>query len=257
MSTQKLPRLLAPLALGAALCALPAQLEAVTLNATLQFSLTVYDNAVDGVTDGVGDGNQANASSFSIGKLDDSTYNRLERGILTFSLPAVPAGEELVSATLKLYVRTSGVSGNASVYHSQTLSPTSGTNAIYSDPGYTNFAGYIATPATGGTSSVPVLTTLDVTQWVLSDYQFDTGSISSSFRLQIDGIAFTETNTNNRYSFVGKNTNSPTAGYDAYIPVLELTFASASPIPEPSTAAALVGAIGLGLAACARRRPRP
>jgi hypothetical protein len=110
--------LLGPIALLSALLASPVQLGASTVNATLQLSLTVYDNAVVGVTDGAGDGNQANASSFSAGKLDDPTNNRLELGILTFSLPSIPGGEQFVSATLKLYVRSSGVSGDASVYHS-------------------------------------------------------------------------------------------------------------------------------------------
>lgn len=242
------------IALLLALLSAPVQLGATTANATLNLSLTVYDNAVSGVTDGTGDGNQANASSFSVGELDDASNNRLERGILTFSLPSIPGGEELVSATLKLYVRGSGVSGDASVYHSQTLAPVSGSNSLYENSGYSSFTGSIATPSTGGTSGTPVLATLNVTQWILSDYQLDGGSVISSFRIQIDGLVFTENNTNNRYSFVGKNTSSPNVAYDLLVPVLELQYASA--IPEPGTTGVLAGVFGLMFALCVRRRVR-
>jgi hypothetical protein len=114
-------------------------------------------------------------------------------------------------------------------------------------------AGSIATPSTGGSSTTPVLATLDVSQWVLSDYQLDSGSVSSSFRIQIDGLVFTENNTNNRYSFVGKNTSSPNAAYDSLVPVLELQY---SAIPEPATASVLAGVLGLMFALCVRRRVR-
>lgn len=247
-----LPRLLAPVApvaLAVGLCALPARLDAATVIAPLELSLYVYQNYADGVPTTMG--NQANSASFSAGELDEASNNRIERGILTFSLPAIPPGENLVSATLKLYVRLSATDGNASVYHSQTNGQLSGTNDHFSDTSYSSFVGYIATPATGGTDSSPKLATLDVTSWVLSDYALDPGSKRTSFRIQIDDLVFNENNVNNRYSFFGKTAANPD-----YVPVLELTFASAA-IPEPDTAAALVGTVGLGFAACARRRPRP
>lgn len=238
-------RLLATVAtLGIAAILTPALSHADTQNADLKLSLTVYQNIVNGEPATLG--HQSNAASFSAGKLDDPSYHRFERGILVFSLPEIPQGEQLVSATLKLYVRGSATNGAASVYHSPTQNRQTGSNDFYNDPSYTDFAGDIATPATGGTNASPVLVTLDVTQWIRADYLLEGNSAISSFRIQIDGLDFTKTNQNNRYSFFGS-----TAADAAYIPVLELEFGPS--IPEPATTGIAASIAGLALALAVRR----
>lgn len=226
------------------------QAGATIVNATLQLSMHAYDNA-NPTPDGLGDGNDANAATITVGELDDAGVNRLSRGVLDFTLPAIPVGEELQSATLKLYSRiavTPGT-GDVAVYHSRTLDPRSGSNGLYQDTGYNNFAGTIATSSIGGSDAAPALASLNVTSWVTSDYLNDVGSFASSFRLQIDGLTFVEDNVRHLYSFVGKGATT----LSAYIPVLELQFAPAA-VPEPSAAALLFGCCALAGTVAVRRR---
>jgi hypothetical protein len=223
-----------------------SELGATVQNATLQFNLHAYDNAP---TDGSADGHDTALPTFTVGELDDPGVNRLYRGILDFTLPTAPVGEVLLSATLKLHIRlaVNAGTGDAVVYHSQTAHPTFGTNGLYNDTAYNNFAGTIATADSDGTDATPKLVTLNVTPWVLSDYANDTGSIASSFRLQIDGIVFTEDNVRHLYSFVGKNATT----LAAFAPVLELQFGA---IPEPSTIGLLLGCGVLAGAVALRKR---
>lgn len=208
----------------AALVASAAQAQSDAAKATLLLSLTAYDNAVGGIVDGVADGHQSNAASFSVGELDDASYTRLERGILVFGLPAIPKDKRLLSATLRLHVRVSGTDGEATVYHSRQQNRQVGASEFYGDPTYSDLVGVAATPSVSGTNEKPVPVELEVTRWVEADYQSDFGTIVSSFRIQIDDLAFAAGGGSNRYSFLGKSAQNPD-----YAPVLDLKFAPRAP----------------------------
>jgi hypothetical protein len=213
-----------PGALLAALFLLPFQLGATEEKATLLLSLTAYDNVTGGLVDGVADGHQSNAVSFSVGLLADASYHRLERGVLVFGLPPIPKGQQLKTASLRIYVRASATRGGVSVYHSQTQNRQTGTNDFYDDGSYADLVGVAATPAVGGTNDKPVSVTLDVTKGVKADYHSDSQTIISSFRLQVDDLGFTASAGINRYSFFGKAAANPD-----YVPVLALEFGPRMP----------------------------
>lgn len=203
--------------------AAPAASATATEKAALLLSLTTYDNAIDRATDGVADGHQSDAASFSVGLLEDGSYNRLERGVLVFGLPEIPKGKRLVSAVLRLHVRVVGSDGEATVYHSRQQNRRHGTNEFHDDPSYSELVGVAATPPTDASHERPARVELDVVRQVLADYQSDFGSVVSSFRIQVDDLAFRKGRGSNRYSFFGKTAPDP-----AHAPVLELTFAPGS-----------------------------
>lgn len=213
-----------PCALLAVLFLLPFQLGAAEGKATLLLSLTAYDNVAGGVLDGVADGHQSNAASFSVGLLSDESYHRVERGVLVFGLPAIPKGQQLKTATLKIHVRASGPRGGVSIYHSQKQNRQAGANDFYDDGSYADLVGVAATPAVGGTNDKPVSIVLDVTKWAKADYVSDPQAVISSFRLQIDDLVFAASEATNRYSFFGKGAANPD-----YVPVLALEFGPSTP----------------------------
>ncbi|AHF94411.1 hypothetical protein OPIT5_14760 [Opitutaceae bacterium TAV5] len=199
-------------------------------------TLTAYDNLP---VDGTGNGHNAAGDNISSGEQDDANAKRLDRAVMVFSLPTLAEGEVLVSATLRFYVRTvstDSATPDAILYHSQTQNRTTNNTAFYEDASYANTGLSAANTSMIASASAPLLVTLDVTQWVKIDYQLDSGSVVSSFRIQVDNLEFVDDNQSRRYSFFGKNSES-------YAP--QLVIETGPAIPEPGHLALLFGATGL------------
>lgn len=243
--------LLASLALLAHATALHAA-ATYTVKPTVDFHVWDFNPA-----NGVGDGGE-DTGPFTIGERDsaDGAINRLERAILTFSLPPLAPDEFVVSATLRLFVtgatNQGGQLGNAALYHSQTQNGVAAFSAgsspaFYQDASYLSTGLSVATPGT----TLNTWTETAVTSFVQLDYAGDGLSTPvSAFRLQVDGLGFTEDNLRHLYSFAGKVGGADAANAAQLVIVT-------STIPEPSSFAALAGMAGLGFAAGRRSRRQP
>ncbi|MDR1280269.1 MAG: DNRLRE domain-containing protein [Opitutaceae bacterium] len=216
-------------------------LHAATTPTAPTITFTAYDQAANGIT-GEADGSSDTGDNISVGELDDTNANRLDRAILVFTLPALPEGETLVSAKLQIHVRSvSTATPDALLYHSRSSEVTSNYSGLYSAGSYTSTGLSVATSTMTASTSEPRLVTLDVTAWVKTDYQLDTGTVISSFRIQVDGQDFLEDNINHRYTFFGKNS-------EAYAPRLIIE-TQAPAIPEPGHLGLLIGGVSLTLIA--------
>ena len=162
---------------------------------------STWDNAP---TDGKGNAAYAGSPTndeAGVGELDDSAAKRMERALYCFALPLVPGDQVIRKATLRLYLskirNEGGRLPDAHVYHNQKSTITTGYMTYYENSDFTDTGISAAT-----SSSKPGWVELDVTKQVADDYAHDLGMQPISwFRIQVDGLTFSDDNKSNRYLF--------------------------------------------------------
>ncbi|MEM6332200.1 MAG: PEP-CTERM sorting domain-containing protein [Planctomycetota bacterium] len=210
------------------------------------------------VPDLMGDTNN-NAFAFggvSIGQRVSSGVLNLFKVGLLFDLPAIPAGQLVESATLRVSFRNenvfSGLYPDVSVFHSSTAGTAEvQASSLYEDASFADTGDDIFGQFDPVTTAADPYYTIDVTAEVLADYAGDLGSAQSVFRLEaLDGLLGNPVSPGEQRYFIRSSANSGAGGSETFtaIPQLEVTFA---PIPEPASLA--LAAIG-GLAMLRRNR---
>jgi len=222
-----------------------AKADTLNINPPSAGDFTAFDTDFDGNGNSI---DATSATTLTVGELDNASNNRLDRTLLRFNMPAIPEGQQIVSATLTLYVISvvnSGSLTNAELYWSNDASTTlkgSYSSSYYQNGTFTDTGLAVATPATAAGTTV----SLDVTSFVQSDYINATGStIYTWFRIQADGTTYIEDNQSNRYTFA--SVDNGTSGFHP-----ELTIVTA-PIPEPATYGLILLSGIIGLTAWKRR----
>ena len=208
--------------------------------------VTVYDEApyIDGIADGL------TLPLFDVGERDyppnDSPLaNSLVKSALWITLPPLPSGMRLESATLRVYLEYIYATGPHATFGPVQVDHSIIQNDIYDTHIYggTDFSriGTLVTP----TSPVQTFYEMNVTSQVATDYALEGTNAHSLFRFQIDGLQYAEDNVPHFYRF------AQPAVFGG--PQLNLAF---TPVPEPSTITLLAAG---GVFACAvyrRRRTR-
>jgi|GEM_PF-5416103 PEP-CTERM putative exosortase interaction domain len=216
-------------------------LRAAEYTPTYVWAGYVFDTDLDG------NGNSIDLDGQTIiaGELDQASVNRLERALLRFSMPAIPEGETIVSATLRLYVTGVPTSVSPAQLYWSNDSKTLANNyssSYYQNTTFVNTGLQVASTSTTANSWVE----LNVTSFVLSDYANSGSTTYSWFRIQVDGLGFVEDNISHRYGFASENHADTTLRP-------QLIVVTASNIPEPSTYGILFAGVA-GFWAATRRR---
>jgi len=203
---------------------LPAPGEPIEI---LRYPKALYTTADDGSAsdfDGLGDAARdvMSKNRTSVGELDSSNANQVNRLVAKFVLPDVPQSmPALKSAILSFFLEdiTGTPAGPTSLFHSTSDNDLDQLPSDFEDATYTDTNLDLVGPA----DEAGRYYELDVTDLVRADYAADGDNRLSAFRLQITDLLFSEDDQSARYRFT-------MPGADDNLPQLLLTF-----VPEPST----------------------
>jgi|GEM_PF-3354662 hypothetical protein len=168
------------------------------------------DAPADGKGNAVYAGSPANDIA-GVGELDHSSVKRMERSLFCFELPALPPGEKVERATLRLYLASLRDEGGklpaARLHHNRPSTVATGYATYYENADFADTGLVVATAQTPPGTWVEV----DVTKFVEQDYAEDVTTPRSWFRIQADGLEFADDNRSHRYVFkLSKGEHKPT-----------------------------------------------
>ena len=186
----------------------------------------VRDDNDDAVFDDLGDGtlDLSTKTRTSVGEIDSSGTNQINRIVAKFALPEPPVDTPaLKTATLQFFLEDifGTPAGPMSVFHSAADNDLEMMAADYENPSYGDTLLDLVQPTDAGN----LFYELDVTEQVLADYLADGLDPLSAFRLQVNEAVFFEDNASHSYRLT-------MPGGAANHPELVLTFTA---VPEPST----------------------